>query len=105
MFSSDMSFLMVFSDWSYHLRVDFCFLVGGPLIRNLTVCLVSSRIRLEKSNVMELISGSSFWRQAVRIWILSLNWGDENLVWRRCMASGDQSNFRRGELVACGCLS
>ena len=64
-----------------------------------------SRIRLEKSDVMELISGSSFWRRAVRIWILSLNWGDENLVWRHCMASGDQSNFRRGELVACGCLS
>ena len=29
LFSSDMSFLMVFSDWLYHLHADFCFLVGG----------------------------------------------------------------------------
>ena len=27
-----------------------------------------------------------------------------NLVWRRCIASGDQPNFRRGELINCGCL-
>ena len=46
LFSEDISFLVDFSDWSYHLRSDFCFLVGGPLFRNLTVCLVSSRIML-----------------------------------------------------------
>ena len=37
LFSADISFLMVFNDWSYQLRADFCFLVGGPLFRNLTV--------------------------------------------------------------------
>ena len=60
---------------------------------------------LEKSVVMESMLGLLVWSRVVRIWSLSLNWGDENLVWRRCMASCGQSNLRRGELVECGCLS
>ena len=54
-FSVEISFLMVLSDWSHHLRADFCFFDGGPLLRNLTVCFVSSRINLGKSSTMESI--------------------------------------------------
>ena len=38
-FSVEISFLIVLSDWSYHLRADFCFLDGEPLLRNLTSVL------------------------------------------------------------------
>ena len=45
---------------------------------------------------MELMLGLSAFSLADRIWSFSLNWVDENLVWRHCMASDDQSNLRRG---------
>ena len=95
-------FLMVLRDWSYHLRAAFCFLVGGPFFQNLTACFVSSRIFLEKSSTMTLMLGLSALSLADRIWIFSLKWGAENLVWTCCMASGDQSNVSNGELVVCG---
>ena len=66
----------------------------------MTACFVSSRIRWEKYSTMESILGFSVFSLADRILIFRVNWGEVSHAWRHWIASGDQSNLRRGEFVA-----
>ena len=99
--SVEISVLMDLRDWSYHLRADFCFLVGGPLLRNLTACFVSSKTKWEKPSTMESILGFSAVSLLDRIWSFRVKWEEVSCVSRRCVASGNQSNLSRGKFVAC----
>ena len=63
-------------DWLYHLHADFCFLVGGPLLQNLTACFVSSKTRWEKAFTMESILGFSAFSLADNIWSFRVKWGE-----------------------------
>ena len=100
----DISFLRDRRDWSYHLQPDFCFLDGGPFLRNLITCLVE----LRRISAKEVTRSSTLGWGSLRRWsrskICSCSWvwGSWNLVDSRTSASGDQSKRRKGEGVELG---
>ena len=89
---------------SYHFLADFCLREGGPRLReggprsqNLTTCLEVSRRRVDKSETIWLMSGDGSLSRASRSWICRRKWGELKRRRRSSVASGDQSNLRRGE--------
>ena len=95
MFSLEISFLSVLSDWSHHFRPDFCFFDGGPFFRNLTTCFVFSSSVVVKDLTIASRSRLGRFKRASS----SCSWSWKSGLLSRSMASSVQSNLRSGEGV------